>query len=439
MTVSHICSRSLITAIASLLLALSLTLPADAHFSVNAKTRIIHLFTGDTDIGSGSDKAGVRVVMRLPGPLAFAESLSRRQGPLGEVDAPYVSKRMVEGTPFYVLDKQAIASDIAGFIRFLSDGYSIRANGLVQQAEPVRLSIYSTKTRLPFGEKAEVITAFADYLPDNSDIYVGDSLIDFEFLLPDADPQSTISIVSTLPALQLPPTILLENLSVDHRFGDPRINSFPGQMQQEVTFDGSLLSSVLAFTWQGIVHILLGYDHLIFVICLVFASGLNRRILWSITGFTLGHSITLSFSFFGFAPSATWFIPVIEVAIALSIAATGLLILLRSSTDSSNTKQMTVMSLFALTGGVGLIHGFGFSAVLFDLTGGSVSDFTSVLLGFNLGIELGQIFIVGLVAAVMKALSILDGKLVGLTGKAVAAAAICISGYWAVERLAAIV
>jgi hypothetical protein len=418
--------------LAGFLALIGSVLPAEAHFSVNARTRVIHVLPAENG-------EGVRIAIRVPGPLAFSDALSKRAGPTAQVDAPFIQQRMVGGTPFYVLDRQAIAAGPDAFIRFVAYGYIIRANGIEQAVVPLRHSIYSVQNRTPFGEQAEVAAAFDGYRADGEDIYVGDSVIDIELLLPEAGAEAAISMVSALPEIALPPTVMLENLGVDSRFGEPRTQSYNGQMQEAVHFDGSVLSSVSTFVWQGIVHILLGFDHLIFVVCLVFAAGTLSRILWSVTGFTIGHSITLSLSFFGIAPSVAWFIPVIEVGIALSIILTGVAILFRSRAEGGSTDQMTSKALFGLTGLIGLIHGYGFSAVLFELTGGSLRSFTLELLGFNAGIEVGQLAIVAVVLAAIALMGRLNGTLPRLAGQAVACLSMAIGLWWTVERVAGMV
>ena len=74
---------------------------------------------------------------------------------------------------------------------------------------------------------------------------------------------------------------------------------------------------------EGVRHILEGLDHVLFVVCLVLgASGLGAPGMARVTGFTIGHSVTLTLGFFGYYPTGAWFVPLVETGIALSIVYT---------------------------------------------------------------------------------------------------------------------
>ncbi|MEJ7936144.1 HupE/UreJ family protein, partial [Sphingobium sp. AN558] len=105
----------------------------------------------------------------------------------------------------------------------------------------------------------------------------------------------------------------------------------------------------------GIEHILMGYDHLLFLICLLWLAGGLRRILLTITGFTLAHSVTLALSALGWVQVA---VPPVEAAIALSIVFLAVEIYKGPRDTLSWRYPIAVSSSF------GLLHGFGFAAVL---------------------------------------------------------------------------
>jgi HupE / UreJ protein len=154
-------------------------------------------------------------------------------------------------------------------------------------------------------------------------------------------------------------------------------------------------TSVASFVREGIWHIWLGLDHILFLCCLILPAVFQRRTQrWTaadslrdvckevfeiVTAFTLAHSITLVISAIGLVslPSR-----LIETAIALSVVAAALNNLLR-----------TVDARWAVAFALGLLHGFGFSSVLIDL-GLPSHELIGALLGFNLGVELGQAAIV---------------------------------------------
>lgn len=136
-------------------------------------------------------------------------------------------------------------------------------------------------------------------------------------------------------------------------------------------------SSFLSMVWTGMEHIFEGYDHLMFLFALVLVGGKLRSLLWVITAFTLGHSVTLAIAALGvYVPSPR----VIEPLIALSIAFVGV----ENFFISDYEKRWRVTLPF------GLVHGFGFAGALREL---ALDQRTTVkaVFAFNLGVELGQI------------------------------------------------
>ncbi len=143
---------------------------------------------------------------------------------------------------------------------------------------------------------------------------------------------------------------------------------------------------------EGVYHITdwKGYDHIMFVmaLCLPYLLKDWRRVLILITAFTIGHSITLALSVFNkILVSSAW----IEFLIPVTIFITALENLLGNNTDKKHTSWRYASALV-----FGLIHGMGFSNYLKSMLGKSESIF-SQLLGFNLGLEAGQLLIVAVV------------------------------------------
>jgi hydrogenase/urease accessory protein HupE len=139
-----------------------------------------------------------------------------------------------------------------------------------------------------------------------------------------------------------------------------------------------------AYTVLGVEHILTGFDHLLFVLALLFLVGFNRRLFWTITAFTVAHSLTLALSALGWltlrpAP--------VEATIALSIVLVAAEALHKEATLSRRWPAV-VAFLF------GLMHGLGFAGALKEI--GLPQNYLPVaLLTFNVGVELGQLLVVG--------------------------------------------
>lgn len=136
------------------------------------------------------------------------------------------------------------------------------------------------------------------------------------------------------------------------------------------------------YSLLGIEHILFGYDHLLFVLGLLVIARTWRRILLTVTGFTLAHSISLSLSSLGWLQ-----IPIapVEATIALSIVFLAVEIS-RARHQPSLTHQYPVLVSFSF----GLLHGLGFASALGEI-GLAENQMLLSLLFFNIGVELGQL------------------------------------------------
>ena len=147
----------------------------------------------------------------------------------------------------------------------------------------------------------------------------------------------------------------------------------------------------------GLSHItdLQGYDHILFLItlCAVYSFKQWRSILVLITGFTIGHCTTLVLATFEFINISS---ALIEFLIPVTILITAIANIIFRKDNYSNRLQLLkyIAALF-----FGLIHGLGFSNYLKSLLG-SESGIVKPLLAFNIGIELGQIFIVFIILSV---------------------------------------
>lgn len=147
----------------------------------------------------------------------------------------------------------------------------------------------------------------------------------------------------------------------------------------------------VSFFALGFEHILIGYDHILFLISLLLAGGGLGELLKIVTAFTAAHSLTLSLAVLGIVTLPA---SVVEIAIALSIIYVAAENLLRKE-----TKQR-----WLLTFCFGLIHGLGFAGILQEANL-SAASLTLSLASFNIGVEIGQILIVAIAFWLLKILS----------------------------------
>ena len=149
--------------------------------------------------------------------------------------------------------------------------------------------------------------------------------------------------------------------------------------------EGSVGRVALDYTSLGAEHIWAGPDHLLFVMGLLLLVGWNRRLIYTVTAFTLGHSVTLAMVTFGLFDYP---VSLVEFMIALSIYV--LAVELARGSAGALWRQP-----WWLAGGFGLLHGMGFAGALAD-TGLPQSNVPLALLFFNVGIELGQLVFIAL-------------------------------------------
>jgi hypothetical protein len=175
--------------------------------------------------------------------------------------------------------------------------------------------------------------------------------------------------------------------------------------------------------WRGASgwHLPAGIDHILFLLALILAGGGLWRTLATVTGFTVGHSVTLAIATLWpqLAPPSR----PIEAAIAASI----IYVALRDLFAKEPSKHG-----FAIACAFGLVHGFGFATALSELHL-SRSGLASALFGFNLGVEIGQAVIVALLAPLIVLLR--KRRWFDRIGSKACAASIAAAGcFWLVQR-----
>jgi hypothetical protein len=186
----------------------------------------------------------------------------------------------------------------------------------------------------------------------------------------------------------------------------------------------------------GVEHIGTGWDHLLFVACLLViawrargAGGLREKlasVAMAITGFTVAHSVTLALAVLDLArlPAAS-----VETTIALSIVVAA-----REVAAGGDAARASVRRVWLVACGFGLLHGFGFAGALREL-GLPRDALAEALFAFNVGVELGQLAFVGVVL-LLGTLTVrfarLDARRLGLVVAYVAGSA---GAYWALARV----
>jgi hypothetical protein len=193
--------------------------------------------------------------------------------------------------------------------------------------------------------------------------------------------------------------------------------------QGTVALNPTWIRAASGFIRLGIEHILTGYDHLLFLLCLIVPLRGWRQILSVITVFTIAHSFTLLGSAFHLAPTGSWFPPFVETAIAASIVYMA----------CENIMGVKIERRILITALFGLIHGFGFSYGLSENFQFAGTHLLVSLFAFNVGIEIGQLFVLALM---LPALALLRRYvLTGRAGMIILSAIVAHTGWhWMTDR-----
>jgi hydrogenase/urease accessory protein HupE len=188
------------------------------------------------------------------------------------------------------------------------------------------------------------------------------------------------------------------------------------------------LNVLVSYGRLGVEHILMGYDHLLFVLGLVLLVGGGRRLLETVTAFTLGHSVTLMLAVLGLVrvPQSP-----IEAGIALSIY----VLAVELAPRESRKPTLLVRAPWLMAGLFGLLHGLGFAGALAQV-GLPQGEIPLALFAFNLGIEAGQLAFVGVVLAVWAALRALPVRWPSRVAYVPAYAIGTLAAFWFFQRLA---
>ena len=204
----------------------------------------------------------------------------------------------------------------------------------------------------------------------------------------------------------------------------------PTKRSYKVLKMASSMQVVKTYTWLGITHILTGFDHLMFVFALLLIVKSMRRLLWTITAFTLAHSITLAGATLGYVhvPQAP-----VEAVIALSILFLAVEIMHEKEGHPGITSRYPWIVAFTF----GLLHGFGFAGALSEV-GLPEQAVTIALIFFNVGVEMGQLMFVSVVVLIGLALHHLNKPVLLAKAQTVIVYGIgTMSTFWLIDRLSA--
>jgi hypothetical protein len=299
---------------------------------------------------------------------------------------------------------------------------------LFEGARPVPLTIAAVRASIPsdrsFDDFAAALAHLrAPPLPAETQLVWQQALLDVLLEGPIESPQSLFSL---RPRLERLGVRVVNAVRFTSASGVERVYQIEGDAGL-VPLDPRWHQSLQRFLVQGFLHILDGADHLLFLLCLVVPFRREiRRLVWIVTAFTAGHSVTLIGSAYGLAPTALWFPPLVETLIALSIFYMAV----------ENVVAPNGRTRAGIAFGFGLVHGFGFSFALQNTLQFAGDHVLTSLLSFNLGIELGQLLVlIVLIPALNVLFRFVDERVGGIV---LAVLVGHTAWHWLLERFAAL-
>ncbi|HTO49728.1 MAG TPA: HupE/UreJ family protein [Burkholderiales bacterium] len=253
---------------------------------------------------------------------------------------------------------------------------------------------------------------------------LADSLLERRWI--DAGPEGLAGKRIEFPGLQLTITdvlVRIERLDGTHATELVR----PSRPWIEIAGPRGTLATAGVFLSQGIEHILLGVDHLLFVLGLLAIVRTPWMLVKTITAFTVAHSITLAIATLGYVhvPAAP-----LNAAIALSILFLAPEIVRAWRGGTSFTIRHPWVVAFAF----GLLHGFGFASGLAAI-GLPQTDIPLALLMFNVGVEIGQLAFVAMILLLVRAFGVLEVHWPRVLQLAPAYVVGSLGAFWTIQRV----
>lgn len=353
------------------LLLLLFSTSLHAHFT-HFEPRIIHIYQEDQD---------AIILMRMPLPLVLLDE--NWKGIDSEQAIPYTQKINTGDTVDYLINHQEVKDRPALLEAMITDGYKIRKNNHSQYYSVDAIHIFNTDTRKPFNSVDSALENFTESINVKADATkLFDSGIDILLRVYNTSVINDNIDISSLLGDRFNAINRLANIINLHRDDYQEPITTVGILDYSSTKQPSFLDKFIQGFNDGFIHILIGLDHVLFVILLFYSAPTFLRLLSLATAFTVGHSFSL---FFGnnLAIASPIFTPGIELLIAITIAISAAALLINKAHHLGTTPLLII----------GVIHGFGFSFVFNELEQAGGQTSLTHLISFNVGIELGQLFI----------------------------------------------
>ncbi|MXZ70438.1 MAG: HupE/UreJ family protein [Acidobacteria bacterium] len=201
----------------------------------------------------------------------------------------------------------------------------------------------------------------------------------------------------------------------------------PEAPRAALSSDAAVGVAVPTYLQLGVEHLLFGFDHILFVVGLMFFVRRPLQLVQVVTAFTAAHSITLALSSLGVVTLSQ---RPVEAVIALSI----LFLAVELIRGAGRERSPMVRSPWVIAFGFGLLHGFGFAGALAEIGLPEQARALALLL-FNVGVEIGQLMVVGILLGLLYCIRTTRVRVPGAVTQMPVYVMGTVSAYWFVERV----
>ncbi len=376
------------------LFLLARTSSAHAHADSKINIRAIHL---------EYHHLGMTAYYRLSFPLVAAAG---REAGTEEADAgasyPYVISRLESGHTFHYADPDRLAHGLGLAGSLAASGHRVTVAERDISPEVISAAVHARGNVPPFSTLEQAREAVLQSASPDAfrDVDIENMLIDVAILYRAVRSTDPIEISSTLDPAPLSEASV-KNVVVSHAEGRSATYSRIGLLNRPMTVNPSIWTTARQFIEAGVMHIVHGADHLIFVACLALGAPTLRAVTLRITAFSAGHAMSMVAAFFGFVPDVEWFSGAIELAIALSVLVSAIVLLVN---------RMSSFHASSIAFAFGIVHGLGFAFGIRELAADVGANAVISFLSFSLGGEVVQVVFGAGIWVLWRRLSLVSGR-----------------------------
>ncbi|MEM9257832.1 MAG: HupE/UreJ family protein, partial [Pseudomonadota bacterium] len=265
---------------------------APAHFDVSLQASLVVCHVDHRE-------DGIHVMIRLPMPYLIEDKLGAIQDDGLPIAAPFTSNALEGDRIVHFVDRDAFTENPLGLGKILENAIGLKLNQRSTRGVIEGVRIHRADAAPPFDSLDDAVAVFKPGTVPQLDepaiqqtsLYVGDALVFARLSFAHDGNLQMYSLQSNLTTASNTQETAV-TLVLDHGISGTRIFRSAGLLAEPLSISHSSYRDYQYLVVQGIEHVLEGLDHVLFVVCLSLGSLSFGALLWRVTGFTVGHSLT---------------------------------------------------------------------------------------------------------------------------------------------------